>query len=323
MKPSRRQALAMIGAGIAAPSLRAQTSYPSRPIRIILPYSPGGTTDTPGRIIAQKLGEALNTAIIIDNRPGAGSTIGADAVAKAKPDGYTLLLTSTTHVHGAHLYKRLPYDTLADFAPIGKVAAGPYVLVIHPSVPANNVAEFIALAKSQPGKLDFATSGNGSSQHLCGALLSRISGIKLNHVPYKGSGPATQDLVGGQVKVGFLGTPIALPHVKAGRLRALGVSTAARTPQLPDVPTLAQAGVVGYEATIWLGLFAPTGTPPDIVACLSTELNKVLTNPEMQAAVRGTGMEVAPSSPEEFGSYVRSEYDKWGKVVRESGAIVN
>ena len=322
MKTSRRTLLIAVGATLAAPSLRAQT-YPARPIRLILPYSPGGTTDTPGRIIAQKLGEALGTAIIIDNRPGAGSTIGADAVAKAKPDGYTLLLTSTTHVHGAHLYKRLPYDTLADFTPIGKIAAGPYVLVTHPSVPANNLAEFIALAKSQPGKLDFASSGNGSSQHLFGALFSSMAGITLNHVPYKGSGPATQDLVGGQVKVGFLGTPIALPHVKAGRLRALGVSTATRAPQLPDVPTLAQAGVTGYEATFWLGLFAPAGTSPDIVTRLSNELNKVLANPEMQVAVRGTGMEVTPSPPDEFTAYVRSEYDKWGKVVRESGAVVN
>ncbi len=309
-----------------ASSVALAQAYPNRPIRLIIPLSAGGTTDTPGRIIAQKLGEALGQQVVVDNRPGAGGTLGTDMAAKAKPDGYTLLLTSSAHVIGPHLYKKLPYSVLEDFMPISRVAQGPYVMVVHPSVSAKTVPEFIAQAKAEPGKIDYASSGNGSFQHLVGAFFTSMAGIELTHVPYKGSGPATQDLVGGTVKVSFTGTPIALPHVKAGRLRALAVTSSKRSPEMPDVPTVAEAGgaaMAGYEAVIWLGLLAPIGTPPEIVQKLNRELAKLLADPEAQKAIRATGVEVAPSTPEEFAAQLKAESDKWGKVVKDSGAVVN
>ena len=298
-------------------------SYPSRPIRLVLPFAAGGLVDVPGRILAQKLSEALGQPVVVENRAGAGSTIGADNVAKSKPDGYTLMITSTTHVISANLYKRLPYDALRDFTMVMKLAEGPYVLVVHPSLAANSVADLVALAKAQPGRIDYASSGNGSSQHLVAALFCAMSGAPLNHIPYKGSDRATQDIIGGQVKVGFVGTPIALPHVKSGRLRALAVSTARRSAEMPAVPTLAEAGVPGYEATIWMGLFAPAGLPREIVARLHGEVGRVLAAPQARAAIAATGLEVSLSTPEEFAAFVRAEHGKWGKVVRETGATVN
>jgi tripartite-type tricarboxylate transporter receptor subunit TctC len=297
--------------------------YPSRPIRLVLPFAAGGLVDVPGRILAQKLTEALGQPLVVENRPGAGSTIGADAVAKAKPDGYTLMITSTTHVISANLYKPLPYDALHDFAPVMKLAEGPYVLVVNPSLPAKSVAELVALAKSRPGRIDYGTSGNGSSQHLVAALFCAMSGAPLNHVPYKGSDRATQDLIGGQVMVGFLGTPGALPQLKSGRLRALAVTTARRSPELTDVPTMQEAGIPGYEATIWLGLFAPAGTPREVLAKLHAEVESALAAPEARASIARTGLEVSISGTEEFAAFVRAEYEKWGKVVRDTGATVN
>lgn len=298
-------------------------SYPSRPVRLVLPFAAGGLVDVPGRILAQKLSEALGQPVVVENRAGAGSTIGADNVAKSKPDGYTLMITSTTHVISANLYKQLPYDSLRDFTTVTKLAEGPYVLVVHPSLAANSVADLVALAKAQPGRIDYASSGNGSSQHLVAALFCAMSGAPLNHIPYKGSDRATQDIIGGQVKVGFVGTPIALPHVKSGRLRALAVSTARRSAEMPGVPTLAEAGVPGYEATIWMGLFAPAGLPREIVVRLHGEVGRVLAAPEARAAIAATGLEVSLSTPEEFAAFVRAEHAKWGKVVRDTGATVN
>jgi tripartite-type tricarboxylate transporter receptor subunit TctC len=297
--------------------------YPSRPIRLVLPFAAGGLVDVPGRILAQKLTEALGQPLVVENRPGAGSTIGADAVAKAKADGYTLMITSTTHVISANLYKALPYDALRDFAPVMKLAEGPYVLVVNPSLPAKSVAELVALAKSRPGRIDYGTSGNGSSQHLVAALFCAMSGAPLNHVPYKGSDRATQDLIGGQVMVGFLGTPGALPQLKSGRLRALAVTTARRSPELTEVPTMQEAGISGYEATIWLGLFAPAGTPREVLAKLHAEVENALAAPEARASIARTGLEVSVSSTGEFAAFVRAEYEKWGKVVRDTGATVN
>jgi tripartite-type tricarboxylate transporter receptor subunit TctC len=288
-----------------------------------LPFAAGGLVDVPGRILAQKLSESLGQPLVVENRPGAGSTIGADSVAKSKPDGYTLMITSTTHVISANLYKPLPYDALRDFTPVMKLAEGPYVLVVHPALPAKSVMELIALAKSRPGRIDYGSSGNGSSQHLVAALFSAMTGAPLNHVPYRGSDRATQDLIGGQVSVGFLGTPGALPHLKSGRLRALAVTTVRRSAQLPEVPTLQEAGVPGYEATIWLGLFAPAGTPREVLARLHAEVSKVLAAPDARASVAATGLEVSFSTAEDFAAYVRAEYEKWGKVVRETGATVN
>lgn len=267
--------LSLLAAGHAW-SQPAAGPYPSRPVRLVLPFSAGGLVDVPGRIIAQKLSEALGQPVVVDNRPGAGSTIGADAVAKAKPDGYTLLLTSTTHVISANLYKSLPYGSLRDFAPVMKIAEGPYVLTLHPSLEARSVAELVALAKARPGTIDYVSSGNGSSQHLVGVLFCALTGAALNHVPYRGSSQATQDLVGGQVKVGFVGTPIALPHIKAGRLRGLAVTSVKRSAELLDVPTLQEAGVAGFDATIWIGLLAPAGTPRELIAKLNTEIGRVV-----------------------------------------------
>ena len=225
--------------------------YPTRPVRMVVPLSPGGFADTPARMLAPRLSEQFGRQFFVENKPGAGSTIGADFVAKAAPDGYTLLITGTPHVISAHLYKKLPYDALRDFTHIALIASGPYALVVNPQkTPVSSVRELIAAAKAVPGKIDFASSGNGSAQHLVGALFNSMAGIELNHVPYKGSGPAMQDLIAGQVGVSFAGVPNVLGHVKSGRLKALGVTTAKRWSELPEVPTLAEAGVPGYEATL-------------------------------------------------------------------------
>ncbi len=308
--------------GTAAAPAWAQT-YPNHPVRMVIPLSPGGTTDVPGRIIAQKLSETLGQQFFVENRAGAGGTIGSDFVAKSKPDGYTLLLTASPFVIAPHVYKNVPYNALADFTPVIRIATGPYVLVVHPSLGVNSVKELIALAKKQPGKIDFASSGNGGAQHLVTELFMYMAGIKLNHVPYKGSGPAQQDLMSGIVKVSFVGTPIAIPHMKSGRLKALGVSTAKRSPEMPEVPTIAEAGVPGYEARVWIGLLAPVGTPNEIVTKLNGEIGKLMHTDEVKKLLLPTGMEPDPDRPEQFGAYLKDDYDKWGKVVRESGATVN
>jgi tripartite-type tricarboxylate transporter receptor subunit TctC len=298
-------------------------AYPNRPVRLVVPLSPGGFADTPARILTPRLSEALGQQVFVDNRPGAGATIGADFVAKSKPDGYTLLFTGTPHVISPALYKNLPYDPLKDFESVIMVASGPYVLVVNPQLPVRSVQELIALAKAQPGKIDYASSGNGSAQHLVSALFASMAGIDLNHVPYKGSGPAMQDLLSGQVKVSFAGIPNVMPHVKAGKLRALAVSTPKRATDLPDVPTVAEAGVPGYDATLWLALLAPAGTPSEIVQKLYTETAKVLRTPEVQQAIAPTGVEVSILGPQELPAFMRAEYEKWGKVVRDTGATVN
>jgi len=316
-----RTTLAVLAMGLAGAA--AAQAYPSKPVRVVIPLGTGGTTDVPGRIVAQRLSEAMGQQFIVENKVGAGGTIGADFVAKSKPDGYTLLLTATPHVISANLYKNLPYNALADFAPVIRVASGPYVLTVHPSLGVNSVRELIALAKKQPGKIDYASSGNGSAQHLVGALFAHMAGIELSHVPYKSSSQAQQDLVAGMVKVGFPGTPIVIPHMKSGRLKALAVTTAQRSSHLPDVPTIAEAGVPGYEALVWVGMMAPAGTPPDIVNRLNGEIRKLLAAPDVQQLLASSGVDPTPTSPEEFGAYLKSEFDKWGKVVRDSGATIN
>jgi tripartite-type tricarboxylate transporter receptor subunit TctC len=298
-------------------------SFPSRPVRMVIPLSPGGTTDVPGRIIAQKLSETLGQQFFVENRAGAGGTIGADFVAKSKPDGYTLLLTASPFVIAPHVYKEIPFNALTDFAPVIRIATGPYVLVVHPSLGVNSVKELIALAKKQPGKIDFASSGNGGAQHLVTELFMYMAGIKLNHVPYKGSGPAQQDLMSGIVKVSFVGTPIAIPHMKSGRLIALGVSTAQRSPEMPEVPTIAEAGVPGFEARVWIGLLAPAGTPPEIVNKLNAEITKLMRTDEVRKLLVPTGMEPDTDTPAQFAAFLKEDYEKWGRVVRESGATVN
>jgi tripartite-type tricarboxylate transporter receptor subunit TctC len=301
----------------------AQQQFPTKPIKIIVPFGPGGFTDVAARILQKELAPAIGQPIIIENKPGAGSTIGTSEVAKGSPDGYTLVMISTAHVISPHLYRQMPYDPINDFTPVMKLAEGPYVLVVHPSLPVKSVADLIALARSDPNRVDYASSGNGSAQHLVGALFTTMANAPLNHVPYKGSSQAMNDVLGGQVKVSFVGVPNALPNLGTGKLKALAVSTKKRYADLPDVPTLDEAGVPGYDATIWLGLLAPPGTPRDIVQKLNTSITKILATPEAKKLMASAGVDVATSSPEEFGALLRSELDRWGKVVRETGATVN
>jgi tripartite-type tricarboxylate transporter receptor subunit TctC len=298
--------------------------FPSRPIRLIVPLSPGGFADTPARMLGPKLAALLGKPVVIENKPGAGGTIGADFVAKSAPDGHTLVVTGSTHLITSHVYKNVPYDAIKDFTHITMLASGPYVLVVNPQkLPVGSVRELIAAAKTQPGKIDYASSGNGSSQHLVGALFNSLAGVELNHVPYKGSGPAMQDLLAAQVGVSFAGVPNVLGQVKAGRLKALAVTTPKRWGEMPDVPTMAEAGVPGYEATLWLSISGPAGMPAAIVQRLYTEINKALHDKELQASFRTGGVEAQSMPPEELTKLMRAEFDKWGKVVKQTGATVN
>ncbi len=299
-------------------------NYPNRPLRLVVPFSPGGAADVPGRILTQKMSEALGQQVVVDNRPGAGSTIGAEQVAKALPDGYTLLMISNTHFVSAALYKKLAYDSLDDFAPVTQVTSAPNIIVVHPSLPARTVRELIALAKANPGRIDYASSGNGSTQHLTGALFTKMAGIEMTHIPYRGSGPVTADLLSGQVTVGFPGIAGMLPHIKAGKLRALAVTSARRSPELPLVPTVAEAGVKGYDVTAWFGVAGPKGMPRDIVLKLHAELLRILKNPDVQKLLLNAGQEVAwQETPELFGEMLKLEAAKWARMVQESGAQVN
>jgi len=317
-------ALALCGAMTATAMAQGDAShYPNAPIKLVVPFAPGGFTDVVARMLAEKLTPELGQAVVVENRMGAGSTIGTDFVAKSAPDGYTLVLISTTHVIGPWLYKKLPYDAIKSFAPITKLVDSPYVLVVNPKVPVKSVGELIALAKSEPGKLDYASSGNGSSQHLAAALFATMAGIKITHVPYRGSGQALNDIIGGQVSMGFLGVTAALPQIAAGRLRALAVTTRQRSPDLPNVPTLDEAGIKGYEANIWLGLLAPAGTPKPVLDKLHDATAKVMQGPEAAKALATAGLTLSLSSEADFGSLLESESAKWGKVVQDTGATVN
>ena len=301
----------------------AAQNYPVRPVRLIIPFSPGGAADVPGRILADRMTQVLGQQVVIENRPGAGSTIGAEAAAKAAPDGYTLFMISNTHFVSAALYKKLNYDSLNDYMPITQATSAPNILIIHPSLPAKNMKELIALAKARPAEINYASSGNGSTQHLTGALFCKMSGINMTHIPYRGSGPVTADLLAGQVQVGFPGIAGMLPHIKSGRLRALGVTSARRSPELPDVPTIAEAGVKGYEMVAWFGIAAPKGLPREIQMRLHGEVTKILKTPEMNKSLRAVGQEVAfQERPELFYDFMKIEAAKWAKVVQESGAKV-
>jgi tripartite-type tricarboxylate transporter receptor subunit TctC len=298
-------------------------SYPARAVRLIVPFSSGGAADVPARILGDRLSKVLGQQIVIDNRPGAGSTIGADAAAKAAPDGYTIFMISNTHFVSAALHRKLPYDSLNDFTPITQITAAPNVLVVHPSLPAKSVKDLIALAKARPGEINYASSGNGSTQHLTGALFCKMAGINMTHIPYRGSGPVTADLIGGQVQVAFPGIAGMLPHIRSGRLRALGVTSSKRSPELPDVPTIAEAGVKGYEMVAWFGIAGPKNLPREIQMRLHADLLKVLKTPDMQRAMREAGQEVAyQEKPEQFLQFMKVEAAKWAKVVQESGAKI-
>ena len=305
------------GSGIAV----AQT-YPERPIRVIVPFSPGGAVDGPMRLLAQEMSKKLGQQVVVENKPGAGATIGSELVAKAPADGYTLLLASQTNAISASLYRALAYDPIEDFAPIALIGREPGVLVVYPALPVTSVAEFVAYAKARPGKVDYASSGNGSGQHLFMALFASMTGLKLNHVPYRGSGQATTDLLGGTVAASIPGTAGMVGHIKAGKLRPLAVTGTKRSPQLPDVPTMAEAGVPGYEAYVWLGLMAPKATPQSIITRLNREVVAALATPEVRAYMATAGIEIVGSTPAEFGVFFRAERDQWAKVVRETGARI-
>ena len=309
--------LTALAASLSVP-VAAQT-YPSKPVRLIVPFAPGGFTDVVARILGQRLSVSMGQQFIIENKAGAGSTIGTDFVAKAAPDGYTLVMISTTHVISPWIYKSMPYDPIKSFVPVTKLVDSPYVLLVNPKVPARNVQEFIALAKASPDTLRYASSGNGSSQHLMGGLFASLTGTKLQHVPYRGSSGAATDLVAGVVESSFAGVPNALAQVPAGRLRALAVTTGKRIPQLPDVPTLQEAGVPGYEASVWLALLAPAGTPRDIVNRLNAEVAKLMESGETRKALYEAGVEVSLSTPDALGEYMVKEMERWGKVVKDTG----
>jgi tripartite-type tricarboxylate transporter receptor subunit TctC len=307
---------------LAVTSALAQ-DYPTRPIRIVVPFSPGGAVDGPMRVIAQEMSKRLRAGVIVENKPGAGATIGTDAVAKSPPDGYTLLLSSQTNAISATLYPKLPYDPIEDFAPISLIGREPGVVVVNPSLPVKTLQEFIAYVKERPGKIDYASSGNGSGQHLFTALLASMTGMKMNHVPYRGSGQATTDLLGGQVQMAIPGTAGMVGHIKAGKLRALAVTGAKRSPQLPDVPTVMESGVPGYEAYVWMGLMAPKGTPASIVDKLHREVVRALSTDEVKTYMATAGIEIVGSTPAEFGAFFRAEKERWAKVVRETGAKID
>ncbi|MBA3504909.1 MAG: tripartite tricarboxylate transporter substrate binding protein [Betaproteobacteria bacterium] len=308
----------------ATPFAGAQATYPTKPIRIVVPFPAGGTTDILARAVAQRLSETLGQPAVVDNRPGAGGNIGAELVAKAPADGHTLLMgTVGTHAINASLYSKMPYDHVRDFAPIILVAGVPNVLVVHPSVPVGSVKELIAYAKANPGKLNFASSGSGTSIHLAGELFKTMAGVQMAHVPYKGSAPAVTDLLGGQVQLMFDNLPSALPHIKAGKLKALAVTSATRAAALPDVPTIAESGLAGFDATSWFGLLAPAGTPQPIIARLNNEVAKWLASAEAKEKMAGLGANTAGHSTDEFVRHIAAETSKWAKVVKESGAKVD
>ncbi len=310
-------------AALASSAPATAQDYPNRPIRIIVPFSAGGAVDGPTRVLAQELGKRLKQQVIIDNRPGAGATIGSEAVARAVPDGYTLLLASQTNAISAALYPKLTYQPIDDFAPISLLGREPGVLVVHPSLPAKNVAELIALAKEKPGQLNYASSGNGSGQHLFMAMVASMSGIRLTHVPYRGSGQATTDVLAGTVPMSMPGLAGMVAHIKSGKLRALATTGQTRAAQLPDVPTLAEAGVPGYAAYVWLGLLAPRATPPAIIERLQRELVASLGAPEVKQYFSDTGIEAVGSTQAEFDSFFRDERDRWALVVKQTGAKVD
>ncbi len=298
--------------------LAAQT-YPMKPVRFVAPYPAGGVNDIVARILATRMSQALGQQWIVDNRPGRGGNIGTDHVAKSAPDGYTLVHGGMGSLTLGPFLSKIPYDTLRDFAPITLTARAPNILAVHPSLPVKSMKELIALARSQPGALNYATPGVGSTPHLTAALFVSMSGVKMVHIPYKGGAPATIDLVAGQVPIAFAPIASILPQMAAGRVRALAVSGLQRSAAAPDLPTISEAGLAGFEMNPWFGVLAPTGTPPEVIAKLNTELVRALRAPETARQLSAQGVEPAHSTPEEFLAVIRSDLQKWEKVIREAG----
>ena len=319
--PPRRAAIAaVLHLLLAAPLAVQAQEFPAKPVRIVVPFAPGGGNDAFARQLAIRLGETLGQQVVVDNRPGAGGTVGTDAVAKAAPDGYTLLLghTGTLAINPA-LYPKLPYDAKTDFVAVGPLAQAPLVLVVPQAAPVKTLAELVARAKAAPGSVSFASSGNGTGGHLAAELLEETAGVKLLHVPYKGTAPALTDLLGGQVQAMFSVIPSALPHVEAGRLRALAVTGARRSARLPQVPTVAESGLKGYESTLAYGLMAPKGTPEPVLKTLSAALARAVDSPQLRDALRAEGAEPLAGSGVDFSALMASENAKWARVIRAGG----
>ena len=322
----RRNFTALLGFAVASLVVAATTSadaqgYPNRPVRWVVPYPPGGATDIMARLIGHRLSEKLGQQFVIENKPGAGNNIGTESVVNAQPDGYTVLLVNPANAINASLYAKLNFNFIRDIAPVAGISRVPNVMTVHPDVPAKTVAEFIAYAKANPGKINMASSGNGTSVHLSGEMFKAMTGVEMQHVPYRGSAPAMTDLIAGQVQVIFDNMPSVLQHIKAGKLRALAVTTAARSPELPDVPTVAET-VKDYEASAWFGMGAPKNTPSEIVATLNKAINEILAEPGIKQRLSELGGVPIVGTPEEFGKVVQAETDKWEKVVKFAGARV-
>ena len=314
----------LIAAALCAAPAAALAQYPTKPIHIIVPSAPGDGSDLTARLISDKLSAALGQPVIVDNKLGAGGVVGTEYAARQPADGYTLIMANAgSHSINAALYSKLSYDPARDFTPVALVAISPNMMSVNPSLPVKSVTEFIAYAKAHPGEINYASGGNGSSAHLSAELFKTMSGINMNHVPYKGSTPALTDLIGGQVQVMIGNLPPMLPHVKAGKLRALAVTTAKRYPGLAEVPTVAESGLAGFETVAWFGLFAPAGTPKDIVNRLNREVNAIITQPDVRERLLGIGMEPSPGTPEEYGARQARDIAKWKKVVAESGAKID
>jgi tripartite-type tricarboxylate transporter receptor subunit TctC len=320
----RRVLVAACGAALVASPFAVQAdTWPSKPVKIVVSFAPGGTTDILARYLADKLTTHLGQVFIVDNRPGAGGLVGNDYVAKSTPDGYTLLMGSASSLAvNVGMYSHIPYDPKKDFEPVMQVAAGPFVIVVNPKVPANNLAELLALAKQKPGELHFASSGNGTSLHLAGELLNAMAGTKITHVPYKGTGPATMDTISGVVEMTISDMVPFVPHIKAGRLRAIAQTTLHRSRLLPDLPAVSET-VPGYDATSWYGMMVPAGTPRPIIERLHAELTKILDQPDVKAKYAELGVEPVKNTPEQFGRFIVAEQVKWAEVVKKSGAKVD
>lgn len=303
--------------------LPADAQYPTRPVRLVLAFPPGGGTDTLGRILGPRMAQGLGQQVVVENRPGGGANIGAEIAAKSPPDGYTMFMATTAHSVSATLYTKLGYNLVKDFAPVVLLASTPNLVVVHPSVPVKSIKELIAFAKARPGQLDFASSGSGSQPHLAGELFNSMAGTKMFHIPYKGGGPAVTALVSGEAAVGFATAPSVVNFVKSGQLRGLAITSLQRSPLLPDLPTVNEAGLRGYEAGPWYGFLVPTGTPREAIMRLNAESLKAMTFPEVKERMAATGLTPLGSTPDEFGALVRSEVEKWGKVVKATGMSVD
>ena len=320
---TRKAGVLSICVGFACLALGGAVSgqtYPAKPIRVVVPYPPGGAADLTARLVGQKMQEAMKQNVLVDNRPGAGGVIGADLVAKAAPDGYTVLIAVPAEMAILPHLQKMPYDVPRDFAPVSLAAVTPLILVVHPSLPVTSVKELVAFVKARPGQLSYASAGSGGVQHLAGELLKITMKLDLVHVPYKGAGPVMPDLIGGHVPMFFSGMPPSMPHVKAGKLRALAVTTTRRSPAAPDVPTMAEAGVPGFDISNWFAYFVPAGTPAAVIARLNSEVNRGLAQRDVTEKLANVGAEVVGTSPEELARFVRAETDKYARLVKLSGA---